>query len=272
MPRSLLHVATPAEFELARRSGMHVPASLASEGFVHCCYLEQLSGVLERYFRGAGELALLEFDAHAVGELRHESPPGVRERFPHVYGALPMSALRRHFTLAPEHGGHALPLELREVLASTQRDVDALLAAYAWYDHPEGPKFVETHRDEHRTSGHWLFLPGAISAFHRVLNNEELWIAQRGALRIHVIDERGAHSEHTLGLDLSAGQTPVLSIPLGVLQAAELLDGESFAFGANVCAPPFHFERFELTPRAVLQERFPQHRALIERLTHARGA
>ncbi len=268
MPRSLYHVTTPAEFAAARRSSAHTPASLASEGFVHCCYRHQLAGVLERYFRGAGELALLEFDARAVPVVRHEAAPGAVERFPHVYGALPLSALRASFVLEPRGGGHALALEISDALASERRELDALLAAYAWYDHPEGPKFVETHRDEQRTSGHWLFLPGAIRAFHRVLNSDELWLAQRGALRIHVIDEHGAHSEHALGLDLSAGETPVLSIPRGLLQAAELLDGEGFAFGANVCAPPFRFEQFELTPRAALLERFPQHRVLIERLTH----
>jgi hypothetical protein len=37
--------------------------------------------------------------------------------------------------------------------------IDDILAAYDWFDHPDGPKFVETHRDEHRTSGHWLFPP-----------------------------------------------------------------------------------------------------------------
>jgi predicted cupin superfamily sugar epimerase len=35
--------------------------------------------------------------------------------------------------------------------------------------------FVETHRDEFRTSVHWLFLPDAFSAFHKVNNNAELW-------------------------------------------------------------------------------------------------
>lgn len=267
MPRTLFHVTTNAELELARRAGAHAPASLASEGFVHCCYRHQLSGVLDRYFRGAGELALLELDARAVGVVRHEAAPGAQERFPHVYGPLPLSALRQSFTLAPVDGGHVLPRELADELACSRRELDELLAAYAWYDHPEGPKFVETHRDAHRTSGHWLFLPGAISAFHRVLDNEELWIAQRGALRVHLIDESGAHLERVLGLDVSAGESPVLAVPRGALQAAELLDGESFAFGANVCAPPFSFERFELTPRADLLKRYPQHRALIERLT-----
>lgn len=267
MAVSLFHITTPGELARAERSGAVAAPSLASEGFVHCCFRDQIAGVLERYFRGEGELALLEFDAHAVGVVRVEAPPGASEGFPHVYGPLPLAALRRRFALESSDSRHELPRELVEASARERRELEALRAAYAWYDHPEGPKFVETHRDAHRTCGHWLFLPGAISAFHRVLNSEELWIAQRGSLRIHVLGADGAHVEHVLGLDVAAGEKPVLAVSQGALQAAELCAGESFAFGANVCAPCFHFHEFELTSRADLLARFPQQRELVLRLT-----
>jgi predicted cupin superfamily sugar epimerase/uncharacterized protein (DUF952 family) len=268
MPLPLFHITTPAELDRARSSGALAPPSLASEGFVHCCFRDQIAGVLGRYFRGAGELALLELDSKLVGATRVESPPGASEGFPHVYGALPLTALRRVFELREREGAFELPEELRAAAASDRRELDELLRAYAWYDHPEGPKFVETHRDEHRTCGHWLFLPGSISAFHRVLNNEELWLAQRGRMLVHTLDERGVHEQHVLGLDVAAGETPVLAIPRGRLQAAEPAPGEPFAFGANVCAPSFHFREFELTPRSELLARHPQHRELVLRMTH----
>ena len=71
--------------------------------------------------------------------------------------------------------------------------LDDILAAYAWFDHPDGPKFVEIHRDEFRTSGHWLFLPGAFSSFHKVNNNAELWLIHLGRLRVHVLEPDGSH-------------------------------------------------------------------------------
>jgi hypothetical protein len=49
-----------------------------------------------------------------------------------------------------------------------------ILTAYPWYDHPEGLKFVETHRDAHRTSGHWLLLLGKFSTFHKWVGGDEL--------------------------------------------------------------------------------------------------
>ncbi|MDX2303719.1 MAG: cupin domain-containing protein [Microscillaceae bacterium] len=147
--------------------------------------------------------------------------------------------------------------------------LQAILKAYNWYDHPEGPKFVETHRDAYRTSGHWLFLPGAISAFHQVLNNEELWLIHQGRLRVHVIDSEGQHTVHQLGMNIQAGERPVITVPLGYWQAAELPEGEAYAFGTNVCAPCFEFQEFRLGLRDEMIAMFPQHEVLIGRLAQA---
>lgn len=149
----------------------------------------------------------------------------------------------------------------------TDPTLNTLLAAYDWFDHPDGPKFVETHRDPYRTSGHWLFQPGSFSSFHRVLDNEELWLIHAGCLTIHVLDPRGRHSVLRLGMDLSAGEQPVQTVPSGYWQAAELPQDVAMAFGTNVCAPPFSFKAFEIGSRAVLLREYPEHAVLIQRLT-----
>jgi predicted cupin superfamily sugar epimerase len=145
--------------------------------------------------------------------------------------------------------------------------LDELLSAYNWYDHPDGPKFVETHRNEYRTSGHWLFLPGVVSWFHRVFNNAELWIIHTGRLLVHVLDPDGTHRVLHLGTDLAVGERPVVAVPVGHLQAAEIPEGVPFAFGTNVCAPSFSFEQFEITKREDLLQEFPDYKDLIMRFT-----
>ncbi len=142
-----------------------------------------------------------------------------------------------------------------------------ILSAYDWFDHPDGPKFVETHRDQYRTSGHWLFLPGAFSSFHKVLNNEELWLIHAGKLLVHVLDPGGAHRILRLGMDFASGEWPAVTVPAGCWQAAELPNGMPFAFGTNVCAPPFSFDQFEIARRDALLRDFPDHAGLILRLT-----
>jgi len=142
-----------------------------------------------------------------------------------------------------------------------------LLAAYEWYDHVEGPKFVETHRDAHRTSGHWLFLPGVFSSFHRVLGSDELWIVHHGRLLVHVLDPGGTHRVLRLGLDVASGERPVVAVPAGRWQAAEIPGGVPFAFGTNVCAPAFSWDGFVPEDRDALLGEFPQHADLVLRLT-----
>jgi predicted cupin superfamily sugar epimerase len=144
-----------------------------------------------------------------------------------------------------------------------------ILRTYDWYDHPEGMRFVQTHRDAYRTCGHWLFLSGHISAFHRVLNNEELWLIHEGSVHVHVISSDGEYTLVRLGMDFAAGERPVISIPEGHWQAAEVPEGTAYAFGSNVCAPGFTWDAFELGARDALLDAFPAHRDLVLRLTHA---
>lgn len=145
--------------------------------------------------------------------------------------------------------------------------LDHVLRSYNWYDHPEDHKFAQVHRNAHRTCGHWLYLPGEISAFHRVLNTEELWLIHVGRIVIHVLSPEGVHTAHRLGTDLAAGEQPVASVPQGYWQAAEIPEGVPLAMGSNVCAPGFSWDEFELADQAGLLRELPNHADLILRLT-----
>ncbi len=186
-----------------------------------------------------------------------------------MYGPIPARAVRTVEAMPRTQGELCLPERLVDAEAAEAARLAAIRARYAWYAHPEGPWFVETHRDPHRTSGHWLFERGVISAFHRVVDSEELWLAHEGTLLVHVLDDSG-HRVHRLGSSVADGETPVVSVPKGSWQAAEVAPGAPFAFGTNVCAPPFTFERsFDMPPRRVLAQAFPSHLPLVERLTYA---
>ena len=145
--------------------------------------------------------------------------------------------------------------------------IDEILAAYDWFDHPEGVKYAISYGDEHRNTGHFLLLPGIISAFHKVRNNEELWLIHLGRVLVHVLDPDGTHHVLPLGTDLAAGEQPVVTVPVNYWQAAEIPEGTPFAFGTNVCAPAFSYEEFAIAHREDLLREFPDHADLIIRLT-----
>ena len=108
-PRSLLHVAVRAELAACAEQADYAPLAFAAEGFVHCCWPEQLGGVLSRYFRGRDDLVLLTLDANRLTALlREEAPPRGTELFPHVYGALPRQAVIEETPIATDADGRRL--------------------------------------------------------------------------------------------------------------------------------------------------------------------
>ena len=59
--KTLYHVAQARSFD--PNAAHYAPPGWEGEGFIHCCWADQLSGVLARYFRGEANLLLLTLDA-----------------------------------------------------------------------------------------------------------------------------------------------------------------------------------------------------------------
>lgn len=94
-PDTVYHFADPADWARAQSVGAYAPEALRRDGFLHCATQAQLAAVIERHQRGRGELVLLHLDAAALGEaLRYDPSPRSGEAYPHVYGAIPLSAVR----------------------------------------------------------------------------------------------------------------------------------------------------------------------------------
>ena len=92
----LRHVCPAAAWDAVVASGSvaYAPDSLARDGFLHLCTAAQLPFVLRRFFAGQAGLVALHIDAQPLqAVLRWErSEPGM-DPFPHLYGALPVSAV-----------------------------------------------------------------------------------------------------------------------------------------------------------------------------------
>ena len=69
--------------------------TLEQEGFVHAGYAEQISGVLQRFYADVAEpMCLLVIDPDKLGApVIAENLAGGEELFPHIYGAVPVSAV-----------------------------------------------------------------------------------------------------------------------------------------------------------------------------------
>ncbi len=89
--RSFLHVARAEAWEEARRTGEY---PVPDGAFTHCCYAEQLAGVLARFYTGVPreELVLLEVEPAGLPVEVEPADDGAGD-FPHVYGPIPVASV-----------------------------------------------------------------------------------------------------------------------------------------------------------------------------------
>ena len=110
----LLHIAERKQWAAAVKTGQYRPASLAEEGFVHCSLPEQLVPVADAVYRDRQGLVLLVVDADQVpAKIRFEDCYQSGQKFPHIYGPLPVKAVDQVLDFEPGPDGRfALPAAL----------------------------------------------------------------------------------------------------------------------------------------------------------------
>lgn len=166
--------------------------------------------------------------------------------------------------------------------------------AQTWIDrlelesHPEGGYYRETYRADVSFSADalpdrfdgardavaliYFLLPGtSFSALHRI-RQDEAWHFYAGTpVTLHQIAPDGTHSTCTLGRAVEDGQTLQTVVPAGTWFGATVDDPDGYALAGCTTAPAFDFADFEMGDRATLLDAYPQHRAVIERLTREEG-
>ncbi|MDZ7624826.1 MAG: cupin domain-containing protein [Ignavibacteriaceae bacterium] len=148
--------------------------------------------------------------------------------------------------------------------------------------HPEGGYYKEVYRSgeiilpEHlpkrykqsrnfSTSIYFLLEGKQFSSFH-LLQSDELWHFYDGSnVLLYIINQKGELSVKKLGRDEDCELQ--LTIEKQNWFAAELEDKKSFALFGCTVSPGFDFADFELGKRDYLIKKFPQHSALIKRLS-----
>ncbi|ACJ00787.1 cupin domain-containing protein [Rhodospirillum centenum] len=129
-----------------------------------------------------------------------------------------------------------------------------IIALLGMRPHPEGGHYVETYRHQPADGGrgastaiYFLLQAGEVSAWHRVLDADEVWHWHAGApLALGLSPDGHAVRSHELGPALHRGQRPQAVVPAGHWQTARSL-GDWTLVGCTV-APAFEFAAFELAP------------------------
>lgn len=110
MHKTIYKISPEAPWRAAEAQGEFTGAPIdLADGFIHFSTAEQAVETAAKHFAGQGDLVIAAIDAEALGPaLKYEVSRG-GALFPHLYGTLPMSAVRwtRPLPLGPD--GHVFP-------------------------------------------------------------------------------------------------------------------------------------------------------------------
>lgn len=102
----IYHIAKREDWEKAQTETFYFPAAFFKEKFIHFSTRTQLIDTANRLFRGHTDLCLLIVDTTGLEQLiRYENLEGGEMLFPHLYGKLPVNAVRKVVELIPNQDG-----------------------------------------------------------------------------------------------------------------------------------------------------------------------
>jgi len=103
---TIYKICERAEWQAAERAGIYRGAAVdLRDGFIHFSTAAQVAETAAKHFAGRADLVLVAVDAAALGEALQWEPSRGGALFPHLYGALPLSAVQWARALPEEVDG-----------------------------------------------------------------------------------------------------------------------------------------------------------------------
>lgn len=89
----IYHIINSEEWVQISKMNYYAPPSLASEGFIHFSYKDQLPDVIQRFYQQEDDLVVIKVDINKLeSELKIEKVLN-DGYFPHLYGQLNLNAV-----------------------------------------------------------------------------------------------------------------------------------------------------------------------------------
>ena len=89
-------ILTPAEWEAFQQSGNFAGSDLdKKDNFIHAAFNDQYPRLIEKFFKDVRPIVLVKIDATKLekGILKVEANKPGGEKYPHIYGTIPYSAV-----------------------------------------------------------------------------------------------------------------------------------------------------------------------------------
>lgn len=148
--------------------------------------------------------------------------------------------------------------------------------------HPEGGfykrNYTASRLNEYRdfegprpscTAIYYLLFEDQFSSFHKI-KSDELWHYYDGntSARIHILEDGDRVSSRLLGLEQES--TPQLLAPKEQYFCAELVEKKQGSYALMGCtvSPGFDFSDLDMPAKAVLLQKYPQHKSIVDKFTY----
>lgn len=95
-----------------------------------------------------------------------------------------------------------------------------------------------------------------VNYLHRLVPDDTHILIEGGPVDYFIFHPDGRAEKVTLGMDLAAGQRPVVAVPGGCWKALRLRDGASYALMANTLSPEFTPDRVQIGAGAEWVKRY----------------
>ena len=89
----IFHIVLPEVWEKFKNEKFYEADSLKTEGFIHCSFARQVETVLQRYYKGAQKVLILEIEPEKLMSKLVEEPSTGGEIYPHIYGKINANAI-----------------------------------------------------------------------------------------------------------------------------------------------------------------------------------
>jgi len=110
---TIYKICTQSQWRDAERDGRYRGSELdRRDGFIHFSTAAQTGETAAKHFVGQADLMLVAVDAQALGPALKWEPSRGGDLFPHLYGDLPLTAVRWAKALADEVAGRRAVPEL----------------------------------------------------------------------------------------------------------------------------------------------------------------
>jgi uncharacterized protein (DUF952 family) len=109
LPAVAYKVLTADQMAMLLQDGVFLGAPIdLADGYIHLSAADQVTETVDKHFAGQDDLHIAAVDLAALGDAVKWEPSRGGQLFPHVYAALPLSAVTAHMPLGRGADGAVL--------------------------------------------------------------------------------------------------------------------------------------------------------------------